>query len=413
MIFEGLRIVDLTMGWAGPLSTMLFADFGAQVIKIEGPGRLDWWRRGSASKPPPDMRDVDAKVWERSALFCGVNRNKLGVTLDMSSPQGREIFERLVAVSDVVVESFSPRVMKKWGLDHERLAEINPGIIMMSLPAVGSSGPWAHYIGYASTTEAMSGLPALCGYDDAPILQTPFVADPLGGLNGATALAFALYHRELTGEGQRIEVGQHEGLIPLIGHGLMEYQLTGEIPARSSTGDSRFAPNGCYPCQGDDRWVVISVATDDEWIKFCGATGRPELLADPALRTAQGRQENRGRIDDLTSEWTRQHDRRDAMEILQRAGVVAAAVNNAADLLEDPQVTATEGFVELDRAVVGRHPYPRVSVRLSETPGNAAEPAPLFGEDNDFVLREILGLRDDEVRELRELGVVAETPMLN
>jgi crotonobetainyl-CoA:carnitine CoA-transferase CaiB-like acyl-CoA transferase len=413
MIFDGLRIVDLTMGWAGPLSTMLFADFGAQVIKIEGPQRLDWWRAGSASQPPPDMTDDAGQMWERSPLYCGVNRNKLGVVIDMSQQRGREVFERLVAVSDVVVESFSPRVMAKWGLGYERLAQVNPRIVMMSLPAVGSSGPWAHYVGYASTTEAISGMPALCGYDDMPIPQGPFVADPLAGLNGAAALAFALYQREETGQGQHIEVAQHEGITPLIGQALMECVMTGRIPVRSSTGDTSFAPNGCYPCAGEDRWVVVSARDDEEWARLCTAIGRADLAAEPELATQAGRARNRAKVDAVVSAWTSRRDRRDAMEILQHAGVIAAAVNNAADLLDDPQVQATEGFVEIDRLIVGRHPYPNVTVKLSRTPGSIRRPSPLYAQDNDFVLRDKLGLPDGEVQELRDRGVVADTPRID
>jgi crotonobetainyl-CoA:carnitine CoA-transferase CaiB-like acyl-CoA transferase len=408
---EGLRIVDLTMGWAGPLGTMLFADFGAEVIKVEGPGRMDWWRGGSVSQPNPDMSDLEERRWEQSPVFCGVNRNKLELVVDLKRDEGRAVFERLVAVSDVVVESFSPRVLPGLGLGYERLREINERIILMSLPAVGSTGPWAHYVGYASTTEAMAGLPALCGHDGGgPILQTPSIADPFAGLNGAVALALALYERERTGEGQRIEVPHLECAVPLIGEALMDFVLNGRIRERHANGDPTLVPNGCYPCLGDDRWVVVCVHTDEEWSRLCAAMGSAELAADPRLENAAGRVEHRAEVDDAVAAWTSARTPHEAMETLQAAGVVAAAVNNEADLLSDPQVAATGGFVDIDRSYAGVHPYPGVTVKMSATPGGIRRPAPLFGEHNTYVLRDVIGLTDEEIEALRAEGVIADVP---
>ena len=408
---DGVRILDLTMGWAGPLGTLLFADLGAEVIKIEGPGRMDWWRGGSVSQPNPDMSDLELKMWERSPVFSGVNRNKLELVVDMKRPEGKALFERLVTVSDAVVESFSPRVLTSWNLGYDRLRELNERIILMSLPAVGSDGPWSHYVGYASTTEATAGLPALCGYEGAgPILQTPSIADPLAGLNGAVALALALYDRDVTGLGQRVEVAHLEAAVPLIGEAFMDYVLNERIRERHGNGDPTVAPNGCFPCQGDDRWVVVCVDTDEEWSRLCGVIGDPALVADTRFRTRDGRVRHVSEVEAAVARWTSQRTPREAMEPLQRAGVTAAAVNNEADLLDDPQVVATEGFAQIEREFVGTHPYPNITVKLSETPGEIRRPAPLFGEDNGYVLRDVLGLDEAEIEGLYADGVVADEP---
>ncbi len=408
---EGVRIVDLTMGWAGPLGTLLFADLGAEVIKIEGPGRLDWWRGGSVSSPNPDMSDLEQRMWEQSPVFSGVNRNKRELVVDMKRPEGRALFEQLVTVSDAVVESFSPRVLHGWGLGYERLRELNERIILMSLPAVGSDGPWAHYVGYASTTEAMAGLPALCGYDGGgPILQTPSIADPLAGLNGAVALAMALYDREVTGQGQRIEVAHLEAAIPLIGEAFMDQVLNGRVRERHGNGDPTVAPNGCFPCAGEDRWVVVCVHTDEEWAALAQVVGQPALAADPRFATREARVAHVGEVEAVVAAWTSQRSPREAMDALQAGGVIAAALNNEADLLDDPQVRATGGFATIDRELVGPHPYPGITVRMSETPGEIRRPAPTFGQDNRYVLREVLGLEEPVIQALFAEGVVADEP---
>ncbi|MFN8224781.1 MAG: CoA transferase [Gaiellales bacterium] len=407
----GTRIVDLTMGWAGPLGTLLFADLGAEVIKLEGPGRLDWWRGGSVSQPNPDMSDLEQKMWERSPVFSGVNRNKRELVVDMKTDAGKALFEKLVAASDAVVESFSPRVLQGWGLGYERLRELNEQIILMSLPAVGSDGPWSHYVGYASTTEALAGLPALCGYEgEGPILQTPSIADPLAGLNGAVALMMALLERDLTGRGQRIEVAHLEAAVPLIGEAFMDYVMNQRVRERCGNGDPTIAPNGCFPCAGDDRWVVICVETDDDWQRLCRVIGDDALAADSRFATRPGRVANVAEVEAAVVRWTSTRAPREAMAALQAAGVIAAALNNEADLLDDPQVIAAEGFARIERDYVGTHPYPNITVKLSRTPGEIRRPAPLFGEDNLYVLRDVLGLDDAEIERLFVDEVVSDTP---
>ena len=335
-----MRIVDLTMGWAGPLGTLLLADLGAEVIKIEGPGRLDWWRGGSVSSPNPDMSDLEQRMWERSPVFSGVNRNKRELVVDMKRPEGRALFEQLVTVSDAVVESFSPRVLQGWGLGYERLRELNERIILMSLPAVGSDGPWSHYVGYASTTEAMAGLPALCGYDgDGPILQTPSIADPLAGLNGAVALAMALYDREVTGPGAAHRGRAPGGRHPADRRGLhgLRHERARARAARQRRSDGRA-----------ERLLPLRRRRSlGRGLRRHATTSGPALAGvdrpagarlDARFATREARVANVGEVEAIVAAWTSQRSPREAMDALQAGGVIAAALNNEADLLDDPQV---------------------------------------------------------------------------
>ena len=405
-IFAGLRIVDLTMGWAGPLATMMFADFGAEVIKIEGPGHIDWWRKGSASRPSVPM-DYQTRLWEHSPIFNGVNRNKRGISLDLSTEAGRAVLLRLVEVSDVLVESFAPRVLPGWGCGYEELRQRNPRLIMMSLPAIGTTGPWSSYIGYASTTEALSGMTSLCGDSTGPILQSPFIADPIGGLNGAAALAMALYHRELTGEGQFVEVAQVEGLIPFLGDALMEFALNQRELPRSATG--RPPPYGCFPCRGSDQWAAIGVCTDAQWAQLCALMDRQDLLADPALGCA-GRAAHRELVGQAVADWTSAGDAEQIASLLTRHGIPATPVRNAARALR-PMREA--GFlVDVSHPSAGPHPYPGVTVRMSRTPGRIRSPAPQFGQHTGEVLRAVLGMSDGELASLRAARVVTDLPLL-
>jgi crotonobetainyl-CoA:carnitine CoA-transferase CaiB-like acyl-CoA transferase len=406
-IFAGLRIVDLTMGWAGPLATMMFADFGAEVIKVEGPGHIDWWRKGSASRPSVPM-DYQTRLWEQSPIFNGVNRNKRGISLDLSGEPGRAVLLRLIEVSDVLVESFAPRVLPGWGCGYEQLRERNPRLIMMSLPAIGTTGPWSSYIGYASTTEALSGMTSLCGDSTGPVLQSPFIADPVGGLNGAAALAMALYHREVTGEGQFVEVAQVEGLIPFLGDALMEFALNQRELARSSTG--RPPPYGCFPCRGSDRWVAIGARTDAQWARLCALMNRQDLLADAALGTASGRLAHGELVRQAVACWTAAGDAQQIAAQLTRHGIAATPVRSAAEALR-PMREA--GFlVDVSHPAAGRHPYPGVTVRMSRTPGRIRSPAPQFGQHTGEVLGAVLGMGDGELASLRAANVVTDLPLL-
>jgi crotonobetainyl-CoA:carnitine CoA-transferase CaiB-like acyl-CoA transferase len=401
-----IRVLDLSMGWAGPLLGQMLAEMGAEVIKIEDTQFFDWWR-GSLSMGPPEMQPI-----ERASTYNTANRGKLGVTLDLNDPRGIELVKRLVATADVLVENYSPGVMKRFGLDWEVLQPINPRLIMISMPSFGSDGPEANARGYGNTVEAMAGVTGLTRYHDAeqPYTLSNALGDPVGGLTGTFGVLTALHERERTGKGQWVELGQVEGAIQLMAGPIIEYQLTGEVPRPIGNRSREHAPHGIYRCAGDGAWLALAAATDEQWRALAAALGIGHLAGDARFSDAARRKQNE---DALDAELTRALSALpidDALARLKAAGVYAAPVNSAAAVLGDPQISDRGYFVAIDRAVVGTYLYPGAVARFSATPLKADDPAPLLGEHNAEIFRRLLGMTDAEIAELEAAGVIGTSP---
>ncbi len=400
---DGIRVIDLTMGFAGPLATKMLGGLGADVIKVESIQRIDWWR-GAAATTPDDVR------FERSPHFNTTNLYKRGITLNLRDERGRDLVRRLIETSDVVIENYSARVMANFGLTYETLRGWKRDIIMVSMPGFGASGPWRDYVAFGQTVEAVSGLTHFNGYpDDDPRLLSNG-ADPFVGINGMVATLLALVHRQRTGEGQRVEVAQMEAITPFIGADLLRFQMNGGVRPRIGNQHESMSPHGCFPTRGDDTWVAIAVETDEQWAAFCRVTEHPDWAADPRFGDLEGRLEHRDELDRLVAEWTAGHDRYEVMHSLQDAGIAAGPVQSGADLRTDAQLQATGFYESLDRAHVGRHEYPVVPIRLSRTPRRLATPAPTLGQHNEDVLGGLLGLSEAELESLREDGVIGDRP---
>ncbi len=273
---EGLRVIDLTMGWAGPVGTRQVADLGAEVIKVEGRAYPDWWRGADYSD-----EGIAAFGYEKPLYFNWVNRNKIGITLDLTRPEGVALLLGLVKTADAVVENYGTGVLEGFGLSWDAFRAAKPDIVMMSMPAFGVASPWAQTRAYGSTLEHASGLPILTGWpDDPPTMNHIAYGDPIGGLSACPALLTALLHRQRTGEGQFIDLSQVECLFPLVAPWLIEQSVTGEVSPRTGNRHPSFVPHGCFPCDGDDAWVVIAVTSDAAWRALCGVIGRADLAAD-------------------------------------------------------------------------------------------------------------------------------------
>src|SRR3984957_20061522 len=270
-IFDGkLRVLDISMGWAGPLVGQMFAEMGAYVIKVEDTHHFDWWR-GSLSMGPPEMQPI-----ERAAVFNTANRGKRGVTLDLPSARGIEILKRLIEVSDILVENFSPGVIGRLGLGYQSVSAINPRLIMISMPSFGSDGPECNARGYGNTVEAMAGVTGLTGYHDGDgqrYTLSNALGDPVGGLHGVFALMVAIRERERTGRGQLIELAQVESLIPFVADALIDFQFAEKVPAARGNRHREHAPHGIYRCAGDDNWIALACETDDQWRRLASALG--------------------------------------------------------------------------------------------------------------------------------------------
>jgi len=400
---EGLRVVDLSMGWAGPLAARHLADLGAEVIKVEGIRRFDWCRGWE-----PDPEWIAARGYETSPAYNMINRNKLAITIEFENAAGKALLERLVAISDLVVENYSSGVLPKLGLDYERLSTIRPDLIMVSMPAFGGTGPWKAYRAYGSTVELSSGLPHLQGTEGTPptMLHNAY-GDAIGGLNGAAALLTALRHRARTGEGQHIDLSQVECMFPLAIHGLLAASVTGSGPERIGNRSPRCAPWGVFPALGDDAWVVVQVETDAQ---FSALAGIVQGASEP-WNTVDTRLAQVDAVEEWLAAWTATRRPMDIAETLQALGITAAPVLHAGDSLEDEQVSQRGFWQMLEREIVGVQPNPSPAYRhAGEGPMPLHSPSPLLGQHNRLVLIELLGLSNDEIAELERDGVIGDAP---
>jgi len=400
---EGIRIIDLSMGWAGPLATRNLADMGAQVIKVESCERFDWWRSWEATQAW--IADNGA---EKSPQYLYVNRNKQDITLDLENPRGRELLLQLVATADALVENYSGGVLPKLKLDYSYLIEANPGLVMVSMPAFGSTGPWSQFRAYGSTVEHSSGLPHLVGDpEQAPTMQHVAFGDAVGGLNGTAAILTALWHKQRSGEGQFVDLSQVECLFPLAAPGILHQSVYGQSPRRSGNKHPDHAPHGVYPCEGDDAWVVIQVTDEIQWQRL------QDLI--PALAPfgdVDERLDKREALDECVRAWTQQRPAAVVMQLLQGVGVTAAKLNNAQAILDEPHLQ-DRGYLQwLEREYVGVQPHPSPPFRVTADPIPITSPAPTLGQHNHDILGELLGLGAAELEELEQQGVIGTKPRM-
>lgn len=395
---EGYRIIDFGWAAAAPRATCLLADMGAEVIKVETRKRLDPVRFG------PDNLSRDP---EMDPLFHSINRNKLGILLDLTTAEGVTLAKKLVQTSDVVVENFSPKVMQRFTLDYEALKKIKPDIIMVSFPGVGCEGPLSDVVTYGPSLAGLAGLDSLIGYENERVLgMQQAYADINAALFGAFAIQTGLHHREQFGEGQHIEVAQIEALISTMPEPVMAADLNGHIFGPVGNVNPLMPIQNNYPCEGEDKWVSIAILTDQEWQGFCRAIGNPSWTKKKEFTDNTQRSQNRIKLDGHIAKWTVDKTPHDVMEILQEAGVAAAPCADTEERYFDPHFQEREVIVNVEHPVTGVDFIPKVVCNLSETPGKIRRPAPLLGEHNDYVFGELLGLSQSEIKRLVENKII-------
>jgi crotonobetainyl-CoA:carnitine CoA-transferase CaiB-like acyl-CoA transferase len=402
---HGVRVLDLGMAWAGPYATRLLADMGAEVIKVEAVGNWDFIRTFTGQKPSVE------RVWDKSPFFNHLNRNKYGCVLDLSQEKGRELFLRLVKVSDVVLDNFRAEVMDNLRLGYDALSQANPEVIVVSMPGHGKTGPERDFPAYGTGVEQLSGLCHLSGYADGPPQKTGIsYGDPVAGIAAAGAVALALWDRRRTGRGQYVEVAQRENLINLIGEQIVGYSMSGREPPRRGNRHPSMAPHGCYPCGGDDQWLTIACEDDAQFAALCAVMGRPELASDGRFADVVSRHRNQDALDGLISDWTRERAKEDMSEALQAAGVPASPVLSVPEVFAEPHLRARGFYESVSHSVAGVWEVEGPHWRLSESPAHVRLPAPAFGEHNGYVLGELLGLSAEEIAALEREGVTGTTP---
>jgi crotonobetainyl-CoA:carnitine CoA-transferase CaiB-like acyl-CoA transferase len=412
---EGIRILDLTMVWAGPSGTRLLADMGAEVIKVESARSWDMLRSLHFLSGSPHG------WWDRAAYFNHNNRNKYGITLDLQSPRGRELALRLVAMSDLVFENYRADVIGKLSLDHANLRAVKDDIILVSMPSHGKSGPEKGNVAYGTNVEQLSGLASLTGYPGTGPHKSPIAyGDPNAGAIAAAAALAALLHRRETGEGQHVEVAQWEAMIGNIGEHVLAWQMSvadnpnADIDAWSEeqrVGNRHFSRvQGVYPCAIEDEWVAVSVGTDAEFAALCTVIGQPGLVRDARFADVVSRRHHHDELDEIIAVWTRGRSQDDAAAELQAAGVSAAPVLKIQRLMEDKHLRARGFWETTSHPSAGTWDMEGPVWRMSRTPGHVRIPAPMFGQHNDWVLGELLGLSPDEIATLEAEGVTAREP---
>ncbi|MGE0681160.1 MAG: CaiB/BaiF CoA transferase family protein [Candidatus Binatia bacterium] len=387
----GVRILDFTWVVAGPVATRILADQGAEVIKIERRDSLDLGSR-------------------RGGFTGNLFRGKESTVINMADPRGREIAQQLVAVSDVVIDNFSARVMHNWGMDYESIRKIKPNIIAVSMSGFGHTGPQKDYVSYGPTLQALSGYTLLMRHPEGePAGWGYSYADMSGGYSGALAVLMALWHRKRTGEGQFVDLSQFETISSVVGPALLDVLVNKHTitPLGNRSQEAPAAPHGVYQCAGEDRWCAITVFTDDEWQAFCKVLGAPAWTKDARFATLTERVAHQEELNRHVEVWTRQRAPEEVMTLLQQAGVPAGVVANGEDLDRDPQLQ-TRGYwarvqtPEGDDVVLDGTP-----IKLSATPGYVAAPGPLLAEHTESVLRRLLGYADDRIAQLKAERVVA------
>ena len=392
----GIRIVDLTMGWAGPLATRQMADLGAEVIKVEACAYPDWWRGVDHSEE--NVRD---RLYEKVAWFNVLNRNKRGVTIDLTAPDGVALLKRLVATADAVIENYSYEVLPKLGLDYPALREVNPSLVMVSMPAFGN-GIWRDVRAYGSTLEQASGLPSVAGpRGGSPTLNQLAYGDPIGGLNGGVALLSALIHRKRTREGQHVDLSQVQGMLPLLAPWIIEYGIYGVV-TRSGNRHPGQAPHGIFRCAGDDAWIAVAAATEAQYAALCTVIGRPDLARLDSLAARQGQEDV---IEAAIGSWTATLPAMEAMMQMQAACVPAGIVYSPGQLYGDPHLRARGVWQPIERPWIGMHEQPSAPFREEGLPYPILSPSPTLGEHNVAVLQGILGLTEAKTAALTEAGV--------
>jgi crotonobetainyl-CoA:carnitine CoA-transferase CaiB-like acyl-CoA transferase len=405
---EGYRLLDFGTAQAGPQLSQLLADMGMEVIKIETRVKPDGVRLG---KPMVgvDITGISESQWlDMQPVFHMMNRNKMSFTINLKQSGAMDVFKRLVKISDIVLDNFSPGVMGRLGLDQTNLEKIKKDIISISLSGCGESGPMKDTLVYAPLIIALGGMESLLGYggDSTPMNLIPGYGDSNASIHGAFAVLAALWHREETGEGQHISLAEAYAVTNLLGEVIMDYDMNGRIQGLQGNRHPVFCPHGNYPCQGKDKWVAIAVDTEEEWINLCIAIGAPELITDKRFADKTGRQQHREELDKLIADETVRYRAYEITGVLQKVNVAVTPVMNCEDQINDVYFRDKGTFVEMNHPLVGKELIHGNPMRLSEMPPVIRRYAPSIGEHNEYVLKELLGYSQPEVDELVKQQII-------
>ena len=419
---EGVRVIGMTQMWAGPTVEMHLADWGAEVIKVESIHYLAVGTRGPAPRHPKFAVDfvkggyaaylkegydeVKGRPWNRSCMFNVHGRNKFSCTVDPVKPQGKEILKRLLQVSDVFIENNQPTVMEELGLTYDAISKWNPNIIMFSMSGFGHTGPYKYYRSLGAHQDDFLGHTYLRGYVDRDVTANSAIyhCDEASGTIGAFIVVMALHQRNKTGRGMFIDMAQTEATMIQLGEAIMDFTMNRRITERTGNRDLYGAIQGCYRCLGEDRWVCITIRTDEEWEGFCRALGNPDWTREEKFADALSRWRHHDELDKHIEEWTKRHNHFAVMNMLQKEGVAAGPVEHPDDAYNDQQMKERNFFEQITHPECGTHLYPGIPFRMSRTPNRIRCPATRLGEHNEYVYKELLGISEEEYAKLEKEG---------
>jgi len=397
---EGIKVVELARVAVGPCTGRILGNWGATVIHVETSRRPDICRTIYPFKD--NISGIN-----RGGYFARYNADKYGMALDLGKPKGLQLMKRLIKWSDVFIESNAPGVVTKYGLDYEGVVKIKADIIMLSTCQMGQEGPLAEFKAYGVQSAAMAGFDEVTGYPDG---------DPVGPFGSYTdvvspqflivAVLAALDYRRRTGKGQYLDHSQLEAGIHFLPTMILEYSTREKIMTRQGNREIYASPHGCYRCRGDDRWCVIAVFSDKEWLSFCTVIGNPGWTREARFATILDRKANEDSLDKLVENWTINFDPWEVMDMMQKAGVPSGVVATGEDLHRDPQLKCRGHFTTVNHTEMGPIPCDNAPFKLSKTPCEIRKAAPCLGEDNEFICKNILGLPDEEFVQLIQEGVL-------
>ena len=390
---EGLCIIDLTRVLAGPFCTMVLADLGADVIKVENPAGGD------------DSRAFGPYKNGLSAYYMGLNRSKRSITLNLKEKKGKEMLKKLVAKADILVENYKPGTMRKLGLDYDVLKEVNPKLIYAASSGFGQTGPYSSRAAYDLIVQGMSGFMSITGFDsEHPVKSGSSIADIFAGLFTAIGILSAVEHRRKTGEGQMVDVAMLDCMVAILENAIASYDCTGKSPGPIGNRHRSIAPFAAFPTS--DGQVNICAGNDDLWRRFCEVADMNEFISDERFANNQKRVENYSELEPIIIERTKKKSTAEWTALLDSVHVPSGAILNVEQVIEDPHVKARNMIVELMHPEAGRLLVPGVPVKLSKTPAEISRPAPALGEHNADIYGELLGLTADELEQLKQDGVI-------
>lgn len=404
---RSFRVLNFGWVWAAPVAAHLLADMGADVLKVESRRRVDITRK----VPPLLAGDPDA-----SFLGQNIYRSQGSVRLNLADAAARPLAEKLVKLSDVVIENFSPGVMTRYGLGYERLSAIRPDLVMISMSATGQTGPMSNILTYGNTLSALTGFDSLNGYrGERPLPMGTTFQDPLMGLYAAFAVLAALAHRARTGEGQYIDMAQLEAATSMLGAPLLDYLWNGRVQGPQGNRDPHMAPHGVFPTRPEPGldanpaggcWIAIAVRSDGEWQRLCAVAAHADWAEDPRFRTVAGRKTHEDALESTIATWTLGFTNAELTERLQAAGIPAIPAFSTRELFEDRHYRARESWVQVDHPL-GKETIYGLPFHLSETPGAIRRAAPLLGQDDAYGYQSLLGLTQAEFEQYQDNGVIA------